>query len=81
MMEFRGKITFLGYIYYLTVSNDEYHALSAWRRRYKELYCRGALLHVVTPNRWSLSQAGRCKASSPLHHVMFSGKISMLCSL
>lgn len=86
MMEFRGKITFFffffWYIYYLTVSNDEYCALSALWRRYREPYCRGALLHllhVVTRNKWSLSRV----VSVRLHHlcVMFSDKILMLCPL
>ena len=59
MMEFRRKITFLWYIYYLTVSKDEYCVLSALWRRYRESYCRGALLHlllVMACNKWSLSR-------------------------
>lgn len=68
-------ITFFGggYIYYLTVSNDEYCALSACWKRLGEPYCGGASLHllrVMTCNKWSLSSHGQRRASSPLCHVL-----------
>lgn len=57
MIEFWRKITFFfllwgmggwgGNIYYLTVSTDEYCALSASWRRYREQYCCAALLHLL----------------------------------
>lgn len=74
MMEFRRKITFFWYIYYLTVSKDEYCALSALWRRYREPYCHGALLHlllVMTCKKCSLSRL----VSVKLHHFMSSPQI------
>lgn len=77
-----GKLNFFWYIYYLTVSKDEYCALSALWRRYREPYCRGALLHlllVMARKKWSLSRL----VSVRLHHlcVKYSDKILMLCPL
>ncbi len=73
---------FFWYIYYLTVSKDEYCALSALCRRYIETYCRGELLHLLLVGpckKWSLSRL----VSVRLHHlyVMLTDKILMLCPL
>lgn len=78
-----GKLHFFWYIYYLTVSKDEYCALSALWRRYIEQYCRGALLHLL------LVKA--CKIWSPFFGQSALGfitsvscssdKILMLCPL
>lgn len=72
-MEFRRKITFFfWYIYYLTVSKDEYCALSALWRRYRE-YCRGALFYFAPcHDLWKMepSSLGQCKASSLLCHAL-----------
>lgn len=86
MIEFRRKITFFwgGYIYYLTVSSDEYCALSALWRRCRGAYCCGGslhLLHVVIRNKWGPFSADQRKASSPPHCVVFPDKILMLCPL
>lgn len=81
-MEFRRKITFFWYIYYLTVSKNEYCALSALWKRYGGPHCRRALLHlllVMTCKKCSLSRL----VSAKLHHffVKSSDKILMLCPL